>query len=405
MKKFLRIALLFALIIVFGILLIACSNEEPIDDSVPASVDQIKSIYLSAVEAGYTGTYEQWLNSIKGDEIELRVAGGYVQTKYKNDVDWTNLLELSTLKGNDGVPIKPQIQVANGYIQWKEEDENEWHNLIAVSDLEGSDGREVEFRDYNTPDGNYYKLLWKYTTEDAWKVVFSIRKDVVNPSLYSIVFEAPDADVSYHEEIYVSEKTKLTKPADPTRTGYVFEGWYSGNDKWNFSGNVVVEDIILTARWTKVHTVTFDALDADAGYIEEVQVSEMSKLTKPMDPVKTGYTFLGWYSEKDKWNFNGDVVLEDTILLACWKPNGYGITMHQSGGDPGILVKVITSENIFYLDDESSYTFQYGTRVLLIIEGYSVDWNVIGQSSITVIDNTCEFVMPNGPVTVEYTIT
>ena len=47
----------------------------------------------------------------------------------------------------------------------------------------------------------------------------------------------------------VTRGEKATKPTDPTRDGYVFLGWYVGDEKWSFVGYTVTEDITLTAKW------------------------------------------------------------------------------------------------------------------------------------------------------------
>lgn len=39
-----------------------------------------------------------------GDEVQLQVSGGYIQWKYTSDVSWTNLIEVATLKGDQGDP-------------------------------------------------------------------------------------------------------------------------------------------------------------------------------------------------------------------------------------------------------------------------------------------------------------
>ena len=41
------------------------------------SDDYRYTIYQSALESGYTGTYEEWLNSIKGAYILLQISGRY----------------------------------------------------------------------------------------------------------------------------------------------------------------------------------------------------------------------------------------------------------------------------------------------------------------------------------------
>lgn len=46
----------------------------------------------------------------------------------------------------------------------------------------------------------------------------------------------------------------ITAPAEPVKEGYTFNGWYTdetGDTKWNFSEDRVVQDITLFARWRK----------------------------------------------------------------------------------------------------------------------------------------------------------
>ena len=52
----------------------------------------------------------------------------------------------------------------------------------------------------------------------------------------------------------VEDGLTATKPADPTRAGYTFAGWYLGSAPFNFS-TPVTEDILLIAHWTPVATM------------------------------------------------------------------------------------------------------------------------------------------------------
>jgi uncharacterized repeat protein (TIGR02543 family) len=42
---------------------------------------------------------------------------------------------------------------------------------------------------------------------------------------------------------------KVTAPAEPSRSGYLFDGWYNGNTYWDFGSATVTADLTLTARW------------------------------------------------------------------------------------------------------------------------------------------------------------
>ena len=118
MKKLLT--LLIVLSTMF--LLVACDlNGGGISDSTA----QKEEIYLLAVESGYSGTYEEWLNSIKGDSIALRVNDGYIQWKYSSSSSWTNLISIQAITGAQGATGKdgkdgkdgktPLIEIKNGY--------------------------------------------------------------------------------------------------------------------------------------------------------------------------------------------------------------------------------------------------------------------------------------------------
>jgi uncharacterized repeat protein (TIGR02543 family) len=53
----------------------------------------------------------------------------------------------------------------------------------------------------------------------------------------------------------VAHLTKITEPISPTRSGYLFEGWYNkdsgGNTEWDFNSNKVGSDLTLFAKWIK----------------------------------------------------------------------------------------------------------------------------------------------------------
>lgn len=122
-------------------------------------------IYLSAVSAGYNGNYEEWLESIKGDSIQLKVENNYVMFKYSQATEWVNLISLDALKGDAGATGKnSKLQVADGFIQWQNEGDTTWNNLIALDDLKGVDGnsRKTDMRVNN----DY--IQWKYEGDTTW---------------------------------------------------------------------------------------------------------------------------------------------------------------------------------------------------------------------------------------------
>ena len=89
-------------------------NDTPIQDT-----DQKEVIYKLAVESGYTGTYEEWLESIKGKSVELSVQEGVICWRHQGDADWKILINVSSLKGEDGLNGKEiELNVSPTHIQW-----------------------------------------------------------------------------------------------------------------------------------------------------------------------------------------------------------------------------------------------------------------------------------------------
>ena len=118
---------------------------------------------------------------------------------------------------------------------------------------------------------------------------------------------------------------KVTKPADPTRAGYKFMGWYKqgSSTAWNF-GDKVTADITLVATWEAIeYNVTFDS----AGGSAVAAAKTSGKVTKPADPTRAGYKFLGWYKQGNSaaWNFD-DKVTADITLVASWEIIEYTVT-------------------------------------------------------------------------------
>jgi len=139
------------------------------------------------------------------------------------------------------------------------------------------------------------------------------------------------------EEINIAPQTvnhggKVTQPATPERTGYNFGGWFTDNNTflkpWNFASSIVTQDTTLYAKWViKTYTVTF------AG--EEINIAQQTvihggKATQPDTPERTGYTFMGWFTDNgtftNLWNFASNVITQDTTLYAKWQIKTYTVT-------------------------------------------------------------------------------
>ena len=106
--------------------------------------------------------------------------------------------------------------------------------------------------------------------------------------------------------LFVEEPT--TKP---TKTGYTFDGWYLGDEKYDFSA-AVEQNITLTAKWTQnTYTVTFDPNGGSVDPTSRTVTFDEPYGEMPV-PTRTGYDFLGWFTAAE----GGDQVTANTTVTA-----------------------------------------------------------------------------------------
>lgn len=80
------------------------------------------------------------------------------------------------------------------------------------------------------------------------RMPFSVSADHYNPTVeYTVQFNTDGG--SYVEPQTVRHGERAFRPVDPTKDGMVFDGWFLGENKWDFSTQVTM-DITLTAHWT-----------------------------------------------------------------------------------------------------------------------------------------------------------
>mgnify|MGYP002576659306 CR=1 FL=1 len=102
----------------------------------------------------------------------------------------------------------------------------------------------------------------------------------------------------------------------PTKTGYTFDGWYLGDEKYDFS-DAVEQNITLYANWEKnIYTVTYtDGVDGEEVFADQTDRVPFEDTTPAFKGTKTraGYVFAGW-----KPAFS-DTVTGNVTYVAQWK--------------------------------------------------------------------------------------
>jgi len=67
------------------------------------------SVYDIAVLNGYNGTEAEWLETLKGERIEIRNNDGMIQWKYETETEWIDLIDLMPTRDYELLINKPMI--------------------------------------------------------------------------------------------------------------------------------------------------------------------------------------------------------------------------------------------------------------------------------------------------------
>ncbi|MBE0700351.1 MAG: InlB B-repeat-containing protein, partial [Acholeplasmataceae bacterium] len=155
-------------------------------------------------------------------------------------------------------------------------------------------------------------------------VVVLALEEVVVPT-YTVTFHVNGgSDLDVQE---VAAESLLVLPEDPTKTGYVFEGWFIDIDLlFAFDEvEVISANLELYAKWaeilTPLWTVTFNAMGGT--YVVPIEnIEDASVIDQPSDPIKNGFVFMGWAEDIEDtslWNFEFDAVESNVTLYAIWE--------------------------------------------------------------------------------------
>ena len=129
----------------------------------------------------------------------------------------------------------------------------------------------------------------------------------------------------------IRANTPADQPADPTKEGYTFIGWYNGESEWSFE-TPVTADLTLTAKWQiNRYTITFDT--AGGSEVPSITQDYGTAITAPANPTKTGYTFAGWDRE-----IPTAMPAENMTITARWQVNQYTITFKPENGGEDIVI-------------------------------------------------------------------
>lgn len=242
---------------------------------------------------GATGTTPIPINGFCGDKI------GALPTADDFNKEGGTFLHWAI----DGVPIDANYELirdSEAIAVWQME---EYSVTFVLGNGEANVVKTVEHGSYAVAPAeptrtDYIFTGWftdsAFTT--AWDPTMAIKADLTVyagwiPATYTVSFNSNGGTPVAPQT--VAYEAFATRPADPTREGYIIKEWQLNGELYNFDVPVT-EDITLDAVWSKVWTVTFDS--NGGAPTPEVQVIVDGELANtPQEPTKDGCIFGGWY--------------------------------------------------------------------------------------------------------------
>ncbi len=209
----------------------------------------------------------------------------------------------------------------------------------------------------NAWDFNTEKITGNTTLYAKWSTA----------TTYTVTFESNGGSAIVAQTVKANPEQLIIPPTPPTKTGYVFAGWYKDaqfTTVWNFGQDKVTESMTLYAKWTinvvNHYTVTFNS--NGGSNINSITLQGNNILRRPANPIKEGYTFGSWYKDPSlttPWNFSKDKVTNHITLYAKWITLTFKVAF---ASNKGTAVETITVDYNSTFDrpknpTRSGYTF------------------------------------------------
>ena len=173
----------------------------------------------------------------------------------------------------------------------------------------------------------------------------------------------------------------ISIPNDPTKEGYAFIGWDKQVPEFMPDYN-----INLTAQWKEItYKITFD-LDGGEG-LNELNFSKNQTIVIPNEPIKIGYTFVGWDKQVPE-----TMPAHDIELIAKWKINSYKLIFDLDGGEGEKELEFDYNEEIVLPNDpvKNDYVF--------------VGWNEIVPNNMPAEDIILKAVYSHNAIGTQYNL-
>jgi uncharacterized repeat protein (TIGR02543 family) len=216
---------------------------------------------LDALKGVLTNPYDALLPSVANENAAALFSyisnGVHITAEQKNSTDWTNFLYVI----NNIVPgTNAQLSVFDKTVgDFVDIDQNQdvinknYIETVSHSFLTASSST----TEYKYIDGILTPVTYQNFHYDNVDIKSVTLRKKVSGQLYTVSFAGEGVNIDSQE---VLKDEFATKPADPIRADYNFDGWFTDNgtflNEWNFETDAVTQDTTLYAKWTETVGIT-----------------------------------------------------------------------------------------------------------------------------------------------------
>ena len=159
-------------------------------------------------------------------------------------------------------------------------------------------------------------------------------------------------------------------PADPTKKGYTFEGWFNGEEKLT-AETVISGDVTYTAQWSPItYTIAFSGGEGGQGAMDSISATYDQEVTLPKNTfTRPGYYFNGWstssgassgsYADEKPVKNLTTKQGETVTLYAAWYGLPVNVTLHPNydGAENGTRTCIVGSNYNYILKEGGGTKF------------------------------------------------
>ena len=382
-----------------------------------SATDDYTNLYPAG--ADYTVKQDATLYAIWGVELKITVIGGTLKLQKYGYFDFYDLTE------------------------YKFDDTDE-EPIFEVTTSKDAQGRDVTTYSAIVPEGYFEKAIFKFSYASAMKpsdvacvgatistVQFTneIRATIsdagvnknttisfaaADKKIYTVSFESNGGSSVAPIPLYEGDQlSKENFPANPTRNGYAFLGWYDSKGTKVESISNISANVTLYARWdANDYTITINP--DNGGATTEIPYNIEETVILPI-PNRGGYSFAGWQVTTVAGNWKTDRIYTGSVS------GMYGSVTLQAQWNPIVDLSIDSNGSLEYTWEDVLY--QPGTTLNTVVpmgsyagielvfkpnQGYRIDSvtinGVLQQSPQLVNGNFVYVVGANGitePLTIE----